>query len=69
MNLLELKQRVDRLYTCSRNPEEDIVYITTGERSVGGRAKCAVQSISLGFDWENHQVRIEPEQKLIKEQQ
>ena len=66
MNLEELKTRVDFLHKQSRNPKEDIVYITTSEHSIGGRAKCGVKSISLGFDWENHQVRIEPEIKLTK---
>ena len=68
MNLEELKARVDFMHKQSRNPKEDIVYITTSEHSLGGRAKCGVKSVSLGFDWENHQVRIEPELKLIKEQ-
>lgn len=68
MNLEELKARVDFMYKQSRNPKEDIVYITTCEHSIGGRAKCGVKSISLGFDWENHQVRIEPANKLIKEE-
>ena len=66
MNLEELKARVDFMHKQSRNPKEEIVYITTSEHSIGGRAKCGVKSISLGFDWENHQVRIEPEIKLIK---
>lgn len=54
MNLEELKMRVDFLCKQSRNPKEEIVYITTSEHSIGGRAKCEVKSISLGFDWENH---------------
>ena len=66
MNLEELKARVDFLHKQSRNPKEEIVYITTSEHSIGGRAKCWVKNLSLGFDWENHQVRIEPEKKLIK---
>ena len=66
MNLEELKMRIDFLYKQSRNPKEDIVYITTSEHSIGGRAKCDIKSISLGIDWENHQVRIEPIVKLIK---
>lgn len=66
MNLEELKIRIDFLYKQSRNPKEDIVYITTSEHSIGGRAKCGIKNISLGFDWENHQVRIEPENKLIR---
>lgn len=68
MNLEELKSRVDFLYKQSRNPKEDTVYITTSEHSIGGRAKCGVKSISLSFDWENHQVRIEPETKLVKQE-
>lgn len=66
MNLEELKARVDFLHKQSRNPKEEIVYITTSEHSIGGRTKCGVKNLSLGFDWENHQARIEPENKLIK---
>ena len=66
MNLEELKARIDFIYKQSRNPKEDIVYITTSENSIGGRAKCGIKNVSLGFDWENHQVRIEPENKLIR---
>ena len=66
MNLEELKMRIDFLYKQCRNPKEEIVYITTSEHSLVGRAKCEVKSISLGFDWENHQVRINPETNLIK---
>jgi hypothetical protein len=25
-----------------------------------------VKSVALGFDWENNQLRIDPEEKLIK---
>ena len=67
MNLKQLKERVDFLYKQSRNPREDIVYITTSEHSIGGRAKCGIKNISLGFDWESHQVRIDPEVNLYKE--
>lgn len=66
MNLEELKARIDFLHKQSRNPKKEIVYITTSEHSIGGRAKCGVKNLSLGFDWEHNQLRIEPENKLIK---
>ena len=66
MNLKELKDRIDFLYEISRNPEQINVYITTSEKAIGGRAKCGVKGVRLGADWEHNQLRIEPEDKLIK---
>ena len=66
MNLKELKDRIDFLYEVSRNPEQINVYITISEKAIGGRAKCGVKSVGLGADWEHNQLRIEPEDKLIK---
>ena len=66
MNLKELKDTVDRLYSHARYPEELEVVISTKEHAIGGRAKVSVRSISRGIDWERNQVRIEPEQPLIK---
>lgn len=66
MNFKELKNRIDTLYKSAHNPELITVYITTSEQSIGGRAKADVDYITLGFDWENNQLRINPKQKLIK---
>lgn len=67
MNLKELKARIDKLCEYyGKDLERCTVYITTSEPSIGGRAKCGVKSVALGFDWENNQLRIDPEEKLIK---
>lgn len=66
MNLKELKHMVDKIYSYSRYPEEIEVVITTSENAIGGRAKCGVLAIHQGIDWERKQLRIEPENKLIK---
>lgn len=66
MNFKEFKKRIDTLYESVHNPELITVYITTSEPSIGGRAKADVDYVTLGFDWENNQLRINPKQKLIK---
>lgn len=66
MNLKQLKDRIDFLYKISRNPEQINVYITTSDKSISGRAKCGIKGVHLGFDWEHNQLRIDPEDKLIK---
>ena len=67
MNLKEFKDRVDFLYKTERNPENVKVVITTYEGgTLGGRPYCNIGYLHMGFDWEHNQLRIEPENKLIK---
>ncbi len=65
MNLKEFKNIIDTIEkrVCA---EEIEVLITTSESTVGGRAYSRVKGITLGFDWERNQLRIEPNDKLIK---
>jgi hypothetical protein len=69
MNLKELKENIDfriaNLNTYEK-AEEIPVLITLAESSIGARASCKIQSVSMGFDWEHGQIRIEPEQKLVR---
>lgn len=66
MNLKEFKERIDFLYAHARHPEDVKVVITTSEPCYVGREKADIEGVSLGFDFENGQVRIDPKQKLIK---
>ena len=68
MNLKEFKKRLDFLYKSVQDPEYIEVCITVKEVAIGGRARCGVKYISLGFDWEHNQLRIEPSQDLFKHQ-
>ena len=69
MNLNELKNYVDfKISNLNEyeSAEEIPVLITLSEPSAGARASCKIRSISTGFDWEHGQIRIEPEQKLVR---
>lgn len=68
MNLKELKTKIDSIYENLEhvNPENISVLITTSERSIGGRAFSGIDGVNLGIDWENNQLRINPEIPLIK---
>lgn len=69
MNLKELKGTID--FTIStlhkyESPEDIPVLITLSEPSVGSRASSGVIYVGTGIDWEHGQLRIEPEQKLVR---
>lgn len=68
MNLKEFKKRLDFLYKSVKDPEYVEVCITIKETAIGGRAKCGIKHITLGFDWEHNQLRIEPTETLFKHQ-
>jgi hypothetical protein len=67
MNLYELKKAVDLTidHLHHQNPEEIEVVITVSENSMGARASSAVKYAGKGFDWENHQFRLEPSRALV----
>lgn len=69
MNLAELQQIVNgycESVTDSGTRLEDIsVLINLSEPSIGPSASAAVESIYMGFDWENNQLRIEPAKKIV----
>ena len=67
MNLKELKDRVDFLIKAYHGAEDYEVVITLNNSSVGGRAKTGIRGVYSGIDWEMHQIRIEPEDKIVRE--
>lgn len=67
MNLLKLKQIVDLSFNTTHEPESVSVVITTCGESVGAREFSDVSFVGLGFDYEHGQLRIEPNDKLYKE--
>lgn len=63
MLLKELQAKIEFLTRTGH--ENDLVLITRKEPSVGARAGTSIQAVFAGFDWEDGQVRIEPEIPLI----
>lgn len=45
---------------------EKSLYITTDDRSIGGRAFVTVTGITEGFDWEDGQIRASVDKPIIK---
>lgn len=69
MNLKELKDAIDTIVeNMSNNTKmEDIsVRINLSEPSICCRASVGVERIMMGFDWEQNQLRIEPDKPIIK---
>lgn len=65
MNLLELKQIVDRAVEHARDPEHIIVRISTFKTGSAGHLPCtAVKTAWQGFDWESSSFIITPEKDL-----
>ena len=67
MNLERLKEIVDFYYN-KRNgelPKDIQVLITLKDPSIGGRAYSTIENISMGFDWEAGELRIEPQKHLF----
>ena len=64
MKLKNLKEKVDYLYENKFGENE--VYITLSDISIGGRAKVSFDYIVNGFDWEKGEIRIEPNEKIIR---
>ena len=46
--------------------ENTPIYITTNDNSIGGRAFVTIQGMYNGFDWESGQIRLEPNEKILK---
>lgn len=67
LNLRELKEYVEFLYEHGCTGEEPVL-ITLSQNSVGSRASTGITHITEGFDWESGQIRIEPEEKLLKKE-
>ena len=70
MNLKEFINHlnaIEKTFPSHENMENVSVLITTSESSIGGRACAGVKNIFMGFDWEHNQLRIEPEDKLLKQ--
>jgi len=70
LNLLDLKMNIDYIISNLRdyeNPKDIEVLITLSESSVGSRAFAKVKYVGMGFDWENGQLRIEPEKPIVSE--
>lgn len=63
MLLKEVKEKIDFLMKTGH--ENDLVVITTKDISVGPRGYQCVENIFSGMDWENGQIRIEPEEPVI----
>ena len=64
MKLKQLKENVD--YLIEKGFSENEVYITLSDTSIGERAKVSFNYIVNGFDWESNQIRIEPNEKIIR---
>lgn len=60
--LEELKQYKDSIDT---NDDCNVI-ITLDEPSVGARAGTALASVSLGFDWEHGQLRLQAADKICR---
>ena len=71
MNFKEFKDRIESICNISIGKNEDLenleVVVTIDNPSVGGRAKSKVKGIYRGIDWEHKQIRIDTEDKLIKD--
>lgn len=66
MKLSELKQDIDRLVYLPYTDEDRDVVITLSDPSVGARSFVDVRMVVPGIDWEHHQIRIEPADKIIR---
>lgn len=62
MNLNDLKKQVDSYVAFGHG--DDVVLITLSQPSVGGRACTGIRGIYSGIDWENGQIRIDPEKDV-----
>ena len=68
---MNLKELIDSLnFIKDKNVDflNSPVLITLSSNSVGARAACTIRNVSVGFDWEHGQIRIEPNGKLIKKE-
>lgn len=63
MTLSELKRQVD--FLCETGHGEKSVLVTLSDRSIGARASAGITSINAGFDWEQGQIRISTDKKII----
>lgn len=69
MNLKELKDAIDTIaenMLNNANLEDIDVRINLSEPSICCRASVGVENIMMGFDWEQNQLRIEPNESIIK---
>lgn len=69
MNLLELKQHIDRLVELSQKRHTSPENISVGVKifrlgSVGPTSTVGVKSITLGFDWDKDKLIIIAEKEL-----
>lgn len=63
MVLSELKRQVDIL--CEIGYGEKSVLVTLSDKSIGARAAAGITNINVGFDWEQGQIRISTDKKII----
>jgi len=68
MNLEELKNTIDFEIANlnGKDPKDIKVLITLDESNVGARSSSKIKNICMGFDWENGQLRIEPDTRLVR---
>lgn len=64
MKLSELKKHID--FLLEHGHEEDTVYITLSQPSMGARASVGIKGAFSGIDFEHNQIRIEPLEPLCK---
>lgn len=63
LTVKDLKDIIDR---TNENDLDARVVITLDEPSIGGRAFTSIIMAHMGFDWENHQFRIEPKEPIAR---
>ena len=66
MNLGELLTQMKRQAVSNPSLLESSVVITLAEDSIGPRAGCGIKHAMAGFDWESGQIRLEPEEPLVR---
>ncbi len=65
MTLKELKERIDAILE-SGNHADDIVCIPNNKVGIGRTACTKVESVQTGFDWDDGNVFIYPENKMVE---
>lgn len=70
MTLTDLQFYVDRMMLHAdsnhKNPDDiHVGIVTTQYGSIGGTPLTEIQSIEMGFDWDNGKCLIRPQNKLV----
>jgi len=66
MTLTDLKHTIDTLSLQHRDPDLQVVIDISGEYSMGARPSVPVKFVYSGIDWEDGQLRIQPEVPLYR---